>query len=101
MPDSFLRDKTVAPLGAIEILSPSDSMSKMSRRIRDLRSNGAGWVLVVDPDHRQVFVAGRDGLLQQIAPPLTVTLPLPDRPDLVIDFDALFAELPVEPDLEV
>ena len=47
------------------------------------------------------LIADADGVLSQLRSPLLVRLALPERPDLVIDFDALFAQVPSEPDAEV
>ena len=100
MPDVYRTDPGAAPLAVFEILSPSDKFQVTRDRIRDLHSIGACWTVIADPQNREVFIAGKDLLLRQVAPPLTVRLPLPERPDLIIDFDALFAELPTEPDPE-
>jgi hypothetical protein len=67
-------------------------------RIQDLHSIGAEWAVVADPDDRVLFVSGPDRLLREIPAPRILRLPLPDRPELIIDFDALFAKLPAEPE---
>ena len=96
MPDSYLTDPSAAPLGIIEILSPSDPMSKIWNRIHDLHSLGARWTLIIDPENRQAFVVGEDRMLRHLSSPLRVRLPLPDRPELAIDLEALFAKLPAQ-----
>ena len=77
MPASYLTDPSVGRLGIIEILSL-----------------GAQWTLIGGLENRQGFVVGQDRMLRHLSPPLTTRLPLRDRPELVVDLDALFAKLP-------
>lgn len=89
-----------APLGIFEVLEKTDTMRAVHQHVADYRDVGAFWTVIVDPRNRCVFEAGPDGLLNELAPPHVARLPLRDRPELVIDFDALFAKLPTEPDEE-
>jgi Uma2 family endonuclease len=96
MPDTFATTDSASPLAMIDVVSPSDSWHTIRARIQDLHAVGCLWTIVADPERREVFVADADKLLNQVRPPLLVRLPLPERPDLVLDFDALFQQLPDE-----
>ena len=98
MPDIYRRDKTVPPLVVIDVVSNSDSLRTTRARIDDLHGMGTLWTIVVDPERREVYVADTDTTFHQLRAPLLVTLPLPDRPNLSIDFDRLFAEASEEVD---
>lgn len=81
------------PLFVIEIVSPDEPWPKILRSVRDHHEMGVPLVIVADPHLAEVFVAGEDGLLRQLAPPLTVPIRLPGGGSFDIDFDALFRRL--------
>jgi Uma2 family endonuclease len=81
------------PLLTIEILSKDEPLSKLRDKLADHRRMGVRTVLVADPHRREVYTVGADGLLRQLPPPLIVSIDLPGKGDLRIDFDQLFARI--------
>ena len=72
---------TQPPLVCVEILSPSDRMSRLQSKIADYLAFGVRYVWVVDPQARQAFVYTprgmhevKDGLLQTEDPAVVVPL---------------------------
>lgn len=100
MPDTFTAKNRLPPLAVIDIVSRSDTWYGIHARIDDMRSIGTLWTVVVDSERRNLFLADADAVLTQVRSPLVIRLPLPDRPELTIDFDKLFADIPQEPDFE-
>jgi len=79
-----------APLFTIEVLSPEESLKTLRAKIADQLSMGTSLVIVADPHSRTVYTA-RPGLgFHEVAPPLTVSIDVPERGTLAIDFDELF-----------
>jgi Uma2 family endonuclease len=93
MPTAWTDDRTLIPLAAIEILSPTDRTADLIARVSDLHALGVRNLIVADPKTRSLFLAGSDGLLKGI-PPGVVTLDLPGRSALTLDFAEMFAQVP-------
>jgi len=70
----------VVPLLAVEILSPSDRMGKVMRKVKDYLKNGVSLVWVIDPETRNVTVhrAGKEPYLVEENEELTGEDVLPD-----------------------
>lgn len=95
MPNEWVNNRELLPLAVIEIVSPDDTFGALLDKTRDYHAAGIQNIVVVDPHKRALFVADERGVLQG-KEPAVVTLTLPDRPDLTIDFDAFFAQVPQE-----
>jgi Uma2 family endonuclease len=93
MPGGWKHDRTLIPLECIEVLSPDDRIARVVSRVRDLHTLGVRSLVVADPQTRSLFVAGSNGLLEEI-PPGVVTLDLPGRSALALDFGEIFAQVP-------
>ena len=84
---------TNAPHITFEILSETETMEELSAKVKDHHRMGVQMVVVANPHRKEVFVAGSDGLLHEMAPPVHVAIPLPSGAVLAINFDELFASL--------
>jgi Uma2 family endonuclease len=87
------------PLLAIEVLSPTDTMGKVSRRIRDQLRFGTALVWVVDPEARNVTVyrPGREPYVVEETEELAGEDVLPDFRCRVAEFFAMPGELHEHP----
>lgn len=83
----------VVPLVTIEIMSAGEPFRELHAKVRDHRLIGVPWSLAIDPAVKTVFVIGPDGLFHQLPSPAVARIPLPGRPELVIDFEGLFQEI--------
>jgi Uma2 family endonuclease len=81
------------PLFTIEIISPDDPWPKVVRTVKEHHEMGVPTIIVADPRSREVFIAGQDGLLRELAAPLVVSVEPPGAGALEIDFDQLFSQL--------
>jgi len=83
---------TEAPLIAIEILSPDDTMMSMMARLEDFRSLGIRHIWVVDPARRKVYELQSDletaSMSEVNGAVLTVT-----QFGVSVDFNQIFREL--------
>lgn len=77
---------TAPPLIVVEILSPSDTLSRVAERVEDYLEFGVPHVWVVDPLRREAYVCASDGFRRVDA--LEVT-----EPHLVLPLTELFADL--------
>lgn len=70
----------VAPLLAVEILSPSDRMGKVMRKVKEYLKNGVKVVWVIDPETRNVTIhrPGQEPYLVEENEDLTCGDLLPD-----------------------
>jgi Uma2 family endonuclease len=84
---------TNAPRITFEILSETETVEELSAKVKDHHRMGVQMVVVANPHRKEVFVAGSDGLLHEMAPPAHVAIPLPSGTVLAINFDELFASL--------
>jgi Uma2 family endonuclease len=80
------------PLLTIEVVSLAEPWAELRGKVTDHLSMGVGTVIVADPHTRTVLVATQSQPLREIEPPLVVTVPVPGRDSLSIDFDALFSQ---------
>lgn len=81
------------PLITIEVVSPGEPWAMLRAKVRDHHEMGVLLVIVADPHSREVFVAREDGLLHQVPPPPIVSLDIPGKGSLDINFAELFARL--------
>jgi Uma2 family endonuclease len=81
------------PLFVVEIVSPDEPLPKLLKSVKDHHEMGVPAIIVADPHLRQVFVAGKDGLLNQAPPPQVISVGVPGQGSLEIDFDRLFEQL--------
>lgn len=86
-------DSEAPPALTIEIVSLDEPWSELYGKIVDHLAVGVQTAIIVDPYKKTVFVARPDQPLHEIPPPLVVSVPIPGKGDLVIDFDALFAQI--------
>jgi Uma2 family endonuclease len=86
--ESFERYLKHPPLIAIEILSPEDSLRKMTEKAAQYRSFGIESIWIIDPESRITYTYTSAGLEKVEAGELTV----PDSPIRVI-LSEMFAEL--------
>jgi Uma2 family endonuclease len=84
---------TNAPHITFEILSETETVEELSAKVKDHHRMGVQMVIVANPHRKEVFVAGSDGLLHEMAPPALVAIPLPNGSVLAINFDELFGRL--------
>jgi Uma2 family endonuclease len=78
------------PLLTVEIVSKDEPWQKLRAKIADHQRMGVSLVIVADPYNKTVMVARQDAPLQEIVEPLIVSVTVPDRGVLQIDFDELF-----------
>jgi len=86
----------VAPDLAVEVLSPSDRMIEVNRKIRDYLLAGTRLVWVVDPDDRSALVYHPDRPVEIVGPDGTL-----DGEDVLPGFSLVLAELWSELDDEL
>lgn len=86
-------DSDAPPVLTIEIVSLDEPWSELYGKITDHLAVGVQTAIIVDPYKKTVFVARPNQPLHEIAPPLVVSVSIPGKDDLVIDFDALFAQI--------
>lgn len=86
-------DSDAPPALTIEIVSLDEPWSEVYGKIIDHLAVGVQTAIIVDPYKKTVFVARPEQPLHEIAPPLLVNAPIPGKGDVVIDFDALFAQI--------
>ena len=60
--EKFERYVKRAPLVAIEILSPEDSLQSIQRKAAEYRSFGVENIWMIDPENRRVYRYGSDGI---------------------------------------
>jgi Uma2 family endonuclease len=78
------------PLLVIKILSPEDSMSRVSRKLKEYIAFGVKNVWLVDPDQRTIAFADLDGIHEMRDRKITLTS---GADTAIIDFNEIFAEL--------
>jgi Uma2 family endonuclease len=86
--EKFERYVRQAPLIAIEILSPEDSLRSMQPKAAEYRSFGVENIWIVDPERRLVYRYGSSGLDEVLNDELVVA----DTPIRVV-LNEMFAEL--------
>ena len=85
---------TDVPAIVIEIKSPDDTFDEIVDKCFEYESLGVKNILVMDPDHRRVFLF-EQGDLRHLPGP-SVSLCLPDGASLDFSFAEMFAELDEE-----
>ncbi len=89
----------VAPLLAVEVLSPDDRMGKVMRKVKDYLNGGVALVWVIDPETRNVTVhrSGQELRIIEEQEEITGEELLPDFRCRVADFFRLPGEKPPAP----
>ncbi len=82
-----------APLCTVEVISPDERWSEVIAKASDHLSAGTAVVLIADPRIGSVYTVRPEIGLQEVRPPRRVSIPVPDRGALTLDFDELFAKL--------
>ena len=85
----------VCPTIAFEIVSPSDLISVLRRKIESYVRNGATRAILIDPERRFVEVSSKDALHATLADPAAFTIPLKALPGATepihLDLSELFS----------
>ena len=92
--DDRYPDSGAPPLFTVEIVSRDEPWRELRAKVSDHLAIGVGAVIIADPYNKTVMVATQDTPLREITPPLTVSVPIPGKSDLQIDFDDLYRKLP-------
>jgi len=71
----------VCPTIAFEIVSSSDLLSVLRRKIESYVRNGASRAILIDPERRLIEVSGKDALHVPTADPANVIIPLEALPE--------------------
>ncbi len=82
-----------APLFTVEVVSQGEPWDELMAKVSDHLAMGVGTVIVADPRRRTVVIARQNELLHQLAAPLRVSIDVPGRGTLTLDFDEMFAKL--------
>ena len=91
--DKRYPDRDTPPLFTVEIVSVDEPWAMLRGKLGDHLSMGVSTVILADPHNKTVMVADRNTPLRELSPPLLVSIPVPGRGVLQIDFDDLYRQL--------
>ena len=80
------------PLLIVEILSPEDTLGRLTRRIADYIQFGVEHIWVIDPYERRAYLADAHGLHEPAEGSATATLTIPETP-IAVPLAELWQEL--------
>ncbi|MCW5962936.1 MAG: Uma2 family endonuclease [Bryobacterales bacterium] len=85
---------THAPLIALEVLSPRDSLTGLSNCLDAYLAMGVRYIRVLEPSHREAYICSRDGFLPVDFPKTQVSCAVLQLSKLFAELDSPFGSFP-------
>jgi Uma2 family endonuclease len=86
-------DAETPPLFSIEIVSYGEPWTDLRDKLADHLAMGIRTVIIADPYHKTVMVATHSEPIHELSLPLIVSIEVPNRGVLDVDFDSLYSQL--------